>query len=227
MRFSSTIKAWHSSVVAAAIGLLALPASASFSIYTDQASFLAATGPVQTTTFNTYTADLSAHNLNFGAFTSHGNISLDAPSQSYTFDGSTNLFVDTTYGGWSDLRFDQPIVAFGAWFTGINPINRPYSKINVDADSLSGYGSYSQIGSYLPPTTSGGVAQFIGFTSSQAFNRIIFSGAGCCYSSFAVDNVVHAAALAPVPEPETYAMLLAGVGLLAGLTRRRKTRYKA
>ena len=128
---------------------------------------------------------------------------MDAPSQSYTFDGSTNLFADTTYGGWSDLRFDQPIVAFGAWFTGINPINRPYSKIDVDADSLSGYGSYSHIGSYLPPTTSGGAAQFIGFTSSQAFNRIIFSGVGCCYSSFAVDNVVHAAALAPVPEPET------------------------
>ncbi len=222
MSLSPAIKAWHPTVLAATIAWMALPASASLSVYTDQASFLAATGPVQTTTFNAYTADLAANNLNFGAFTSHGNISLDAPSQSYTFDGSTNLFADTTYGGWSDLRFDQPIVAFGAWFTGINPINRPYSKIDVDADSLSGYGSYSHIGSYLPPTKSGGAAQFIGFTSSQAFNRIIFSGVGCCYSSFAVDNVVHAAALAPVPEPETYAMLLAGLGLMGALARKRK-----
>lgn len=222
MRLSSTIKAWHSSVVAAAIAFMALPASASFSVYTDQASFLAATGPVQTTTFNTYTVDLSANNFDFGAFTSQGNISVDAPSQNYTIDGSTNLFVDTAYGGWSDLRFDQPIVAFGAWFNGINPTNRPYNSIIADADSLAGYGSYSRVGNYLPPTTPGGALQFIGFTSTQAFNRIIFTGVGCCHSSYAIDNIVHATALAPVPEPESYAMLLAGLGLIAALARKKK-----
>ena len=35
----------------------------------------------------------------------------------------------------------------------------------------------------------------------------------------AIDNLV----LTPVPEPETYALLLAGLGLLAVIGRRRKT----
>jgi len=222
MHFHTLLKTWRQSVLAAAVALATLPASASFSVYTDQSNFLAATGSVQSTTFNTYTADLSANDLDFGAFTAHGNITLDAPSQSYATDGSTNLYVNTAYGGWSDLHFDQPILAFGAWFTGMNPTNRPYSSINVDASGLAGYGSYSYVGNYLPPTTPGGALQFIGFTSSQAFNRIIFSGAGCCSSSFAIDNVVYSAALAPVPEPETYALLLAGLGLMGAVARKRK-----
>ena len=56
MSLSPAIKAWHPTVLAATIAWMALPASASLSVYTDQASFLAATGPVQTTTFNAYTA---------------------------------------------------------------------------------------------------------------------------------------------------------------------------
>ena len=176
---------------------------------------------------DSYTVDLWADNVNFGAFVAHGSNTVDAPNQSYTIDGSANLFINTSYGGWSDLRFNQPIVAFGAWFSGLNPTNRPYSTITVDADSLAGYGSYSHLGSYLPPTTTAGSIQFIGFTSTQAFNRIIFEGAGCCSTTFAMDNVIYTAALAPVPEPETYAMLLAGVGLLAGVARRRKTLHNA
>lgn len=206
------------------MALAALPASANLLVYTDQTSFLQATGTVQGVTFNAYTADLSANLLDFGAFTTQGNLSLDAPSQSYTTDGSTNLYVNTTYGGWADLRFDQPLLAFGAWFSGINPSNRPYSSIRVDADSLAGYGSYSHLGSYLPPTTAAGTQQFIGFTSTQAFNRIVFEGAGCCSSSFAMDNVVYSAALAPVPEPETYALLLAGLGLMGAVVRRRNAK---
>ena len=224
MHFHTPRTTWHRSVLAAAIALAALPASASLLVYTDQTSFLQATGSVQITTFDAYTTDLSANHLDFGAFTSQGNLSLDAPSQSYTTDGSTNLYVNTSYGGWADLQFDQPIVAFGAWFAGINPTNRPYSSIRVDANSLAGYGSYSHVGNYLPPTTPGGALQFIGFTSSQAFNRIIFEGAGCCSTSFAMDNVVYSATLAPVPEADTYAMLLAGLGLMGAVVRRRNAK---
>jgi probable HAF family extracellular repeat protein len=36
------------------------------------------------------------------------------------------------------------------------------------------------------------------------------------------NNITHAFLLAPVPEPETYAMLLAGLGLICSLTSRRK-----
>lgn len=220
-------KALGHAALAGTLALAALPASASFTVYTDPSSFLAITGAVQSTNFNSYTADVSANNLDFGAFTAHADFSVDAPNLAYNVDGTTNLlasFSNAGNGGWADLRFDQPIVSFGAWFSGINPTNRPYANIRVDADSLAGYGSYSHLGSYRPPTTPSDTLQFIGFTSTQAFNRIVFEGAGCCSSSFAMDNVVYSAALAPVPEPETYAMLLAGLGLMGAVARRRSAK---
>jgi hypothetical protein len=40
----------------------------------------------------------------------------------------------------------------------------------------------------------------------------------------AQNGAVNLAAVAAVPEPETYAMLLAGLGLMAGIVRRRQKR---
>lgn len=202
------------------ISAAAHAANSPLTFYTDATSFLNATGAVQTETFNSYTTDLVANNLNVGAFAIHGNTTVDAPSLTYSFDGSTNLFVNTSYGGWADLRFNAPVVAFGAWFVGVNS----KSSITVDADSLAGYGSYSHLGMLQPTASVNNTPQFIGFTSTQAFNRIVFEGAGCCSSNFAIDNVVHTNALAPVPEPETYAMLAAGLGLVGAVARRRSVR---
>ena len=42
-----------------------------------------------------------------------------------------------------------------------------------------------------------------------------------------IDGVDSASPVSPVPEPETYAMLLAGFGLMAGLARRRKKQLAA
>lgn len=56
---------------------------------------------------------------------------------------------------------------------------------------------------------------FTGLTSLQ------FSGTGTNYARYVgIDNL--AITLAPVPEPETYALLLAGLGLVAAVARKRK-----
>lgn len=208
-----TAALWLSATVHAAV-------SSPLTIYTDVTRFLAATGPVQSETFNSYTVDQLASGLNFGAFTTHNSVSVDAPNLSYSLDGTTNLYVDTAYGGWADLRFNAPVVAFGAWFVGVSS----KSSITVDADSLAGYGSYSHLGMLQPTANVNNTPQFIGFTSTQAFNRIVFEGAGCCSSNFAIDNVAYTNALAPVPEPETYALLTAGLGLVGAIARRRSVR---
>ena len=64
----------------------------------------------------------------------------------------------------------------------------------------------------------GAPLSFSGFTSDSAFSSISISDPT---NGLAIDNFTFASA-APVPEPETYAMLLAGLGLIGAIARRHK-----
>lgn len=203
--------------VALAASTLALTASAATQVHTSAATFAAAAGTLKTETFGTAAADVTpAAGAAYAAsdFVVHGAWILDAPTTRRAIDSSTNLFIDVSLGGWADLRFDQPIRAFGAWFA-----NAPVT-IKVDADSLAGFGSYQHLADLAPANEA---LQFIGFTSDQPFNRLVFEGAGCCSRAFAIDNVAYAATLAPVPEPGGWALLAGGLAALARLRRRAGT----
>lgn len=203
---------------AAAALCVAAPARAASQIYTSEAAFLAAVGAVRTENFNRFTRDISiasdhpASGGNFGGdFTLQGSWRIDSPDTVRDIDGSTNLFFGMSSGSWADLRFNAPLQAFGAWFSGVPPV------FKIDASSLEGLGSYRHVATL---ETTGAGLQFIGFTSDQTFNRIVFETTPCCSASFALDNVSTAATLAPVPEPERWALLAAGLGLLAWRHRR-------
>lgn len=89
-------------------------------------------------------------------------------------------------------------------------------------------GSYKDIG----VSPAGGAQTF--FTGASPFNHYtlqytatsastqlaFFSTGGANYSGAVLDNV----SVAAVPEPETYAMLLAGLGLMGGIARRRRNK---
>jgi PEP-CTERM motif len=64
----------------------------------------------------------------------------------------------------------------------------------------------------------------IGFDSNFSFRtkQVALNGNGFQYSGFAERNVVTS-----VPEPETYAMMLAGLGLVGSIARRRKSKQAA
>lgn len=189
--------------------------------YIDPASFLAAAGAIRTEAFEGYAADLNPDNgtvLNLGAFTAQGRWTLDTPTLRLDIDGSNNLFLDVSYGGWAALNFAEPITAFGAWF------RRVPASIALDASGLQGYGSYQLLTRLTPSASADGTPQFIGFTADQPFNRVVFEGTGCCSGSFALDNVAYAASLTPVPEPSSWALMAAGLLGLLGLSLRARTR---
>lgn len=197
----------------------AASAQADTRVYTSEAEFLAAITAARTETFNQFNRDISissdhpASGGNFGGdFLLQGSWMIDAPQTLRDIDGSTNLFFGLSSGSWSDMRFNLPLRAFGAWFNGVPP------TFNIDAASLEGLGSYRSV-ARLQPTGSG--LQFIGIVSDQTFNRLVFESAGCCSASFALDNLSYATALAPVPEPESWALLAAGLVGIAAWTRRR------
>lgn len=196
----------------------AASAQADTRVYTSEAEFLAALSAARTETFNQFNRDISiasdhpASSGNFGGdFTLQGGWMIDAPQTLRDIDGSTNLFFGMSPGSWADMSFNTPLRAFGAWFNGVPP------TFIIDANSLEGYGSYRRV-ARLEPTGSG--LQFIGFTSDQTFNRLVFEGAGCCSVSFSIDNLRYATALAPVPEPETWGLMGLGLAGLAAWTRR-------
>lgn len=194
--------------------------------YTSEASFLAAVGTASSETFNAITKDTNndlfgvPQTLNVSGFALRGAWNVDAPDPGTdplrTIDGSTHVLIDLAWGGGTELRFADPIKAFGAWFRGAP------TAIRVDGDSLDGFGSYRHVAELSPTAEE---LQFIGFTSDQTFNRIIFLGNGCCRWNFAIDNVAYAASLnpSPVPEPGSWALMAGGLAGLAWLWRRKST----
>lgn len=203
------------------IGLTSMPAMAAFTVYTNKTSFLTAAGTVSSETFDSVTADLdpSSTGIHLNDFTLSGSVSVDAPSSAIDINGTTNLYFNTSYGGWADLIFSQPITAFGLTMNN--------SRLQLLSISLArigpAYGEYHHIATYAAPdpyVSNQTLNGFIGFTSDVAFNRIVFAGTGCCSSRFAVDDVTYATTLAtPVPEPLSASLLGLGV---AGLCLFRK-----
>ncbi|MFG6467226.1 PEP-CTERM sorting domain-containing protein [Roseateles sp. BYS87W] len=209
---------------ACAAAIVALTAASSahagFQVYNSEAAFLAAVGATRTENFNRFAQDISiasnhpAASGNFGGdFVLQGSWMIDSPTLLRDIDGTTNLFFGLPGGSWADMSFNTPLRAFGAWFNGVPP------NFTVDANSLEGLGSYRNVARLQP---SGSGLQFIGFTSDQTFNRLVFESNGCCSASFAIDNLSYAAALAPVPEPGSWALMAAGLAGIGAWNRRRQ-----
>lgn len=194
----------------------AVPATAALTTYTDRASFLAAAGPVTTETFNSAAEEASFQTspVVFGPLSVQGyGDQLDRhfvdipPSQfpEFNSDGTTNLSAFVTIGGGLVFTFASPITAWGADFAALqNDIFR--TIIIAGGVTLT------------PPVKAGNVRSFYGFVSDVAFTTVTF--AGSTGDGFSIDNVSFGGAA--VPEPASWAMLIAGFALVGATARRRR-----
>ena len=88
--------------------------------------------------------------------------------------------------------------------------------------TLSVYSGASFLGSVTVAGNMNDYAdQFIGLSSTEGFDRVVLSYDSGNLYVFA-DDVRVGSAVAAVPEPETYALLLGGLGLVGWMARRRR-----
>lgn len=186
-----------------------------------QASFLSAAsgfGPLKTISFE----DLpSGYSANFAAAPGVS-IALTGDNVGAGYSGVSANTLGSLYGfnttqggtkwlgfplGTATFTFEQPTFVFGAYFSGLQ----------------SGFGSTLEVtfnnGSNqlfnVPVNVSGG-AGYWGVTSEIGFSSITINRPGS--DAWGIDDVT----ISAVPEPSAYAMLLAGLGMMGFMVRRRK-----
>ena len=129
--------------------------------------------------------------------------------ESLVFGGSGggSFIYDPSANGTSSLFGAVGSTVFGFDFTGFDPLDVFQFSWDPDVASNGGYGAV--------------VAELAGTVITAS---VRFDGGDVLTYSGTMGIVGHdvAANLVPVPEPETYAMLLAGLGLLGFVGSRRK-----
>lgn len=108
-------------------------------------------------------------------------------------NGNWLLNIPFTFGSWSSYRLD--IVAY----SNVNAVGG-----NGTSVSLTGSAKYNQSADW------GGITGILDANGSQV-------------TGWSVHSVTGVDLLTPVPEPETYALLLAGLAVIVGVVRSRKT----
>lgn len=190
----------------------------------------------------TFVIDDSVAGIQIGADADNIDRPFSVLSATYTFEGLTFS--------------SKPMSHFNTSANYLLPTNRNYVKVNNNIDDpnatanfnamflnvysnethggitsstmtlrVADFPSYSAVNSPALPTDFSGLTPGSGFgvdsiTIGMGYNI------GSTFSTITSGNGT-LRVLSPVPEPETYAMLLAGLGSLIGVARRRKTKASA
>ncbi|MEP6606360.1 MAG: PEP-CTERM sorting domain-containing protein [Nitrosospira sp.] len=146
----------------------------------------------------TYSASAGSPIVTNTYLTSTGLNGLGSTSAGYFLSSETATF-----------SFNSPITAFAI---DVNTFAITDGSYRASLNSGDVVNSLYEV---FPNTSTG---QFIGFVSDTAFSSVTISAVtGYTYT---LDTLVYGQAAAVIPEPETYAMLLAGLGLLGWRLRR-------
>jgi len=155
--------------------------------------------------------------------TGTGNVDSTAPGATngvgrYATDGNKYWEASGVFG----ITFSAPVAAFG--FMGID-IGDFAGQVTVT--TVNGGPTVYNVGNTVSGL--GGGVLFWGVIDTAGFTSISFGNTQPGTDFFAFDQMTIGSIqqVTPVPEPETYAMLLAGLGLMGFVARRRQKRALA
>jgi hypothetical protein len=194
-------------------------AQATIVVYTTQASFNAATSAQGVDTFTGLSITGSTPSP----------ITRTAGAYTYTGAVTTTSFfgAGTTANPWLSTNTATDTMTFNTFLGGVQAVGGNFfgsditgaflaGNITITATDASGTVTQTIVGA---TTTS-----FLGFVSNGAMSSLTVTSvqpaSGFLWPT--LDNLTLAKAVVAVPEPETYAMMLAGLGLVGFFARRRR-----
>ena len=205
-----------------AVGALAVAsggAQAAFTVYTSAADFAAATSAPGVDGFT----DLSSRPID-------SPLVRNAGAYGYTASATTQFYVVGSMGNpYLSTDSETDSITFSNFTGGVRAIGGNFFGTDFAGDFSQGPLSLTATdadGSFTQLVNSSSTSGFLGFVSTGALTSLVLQAALSTDVYPAVDNLVLAqvSPLAAIPEPATYAMLLAGLGVMGMVARRRKTR---
>jgi len=201
--------------LAAALGAVSSTSHAALTAFTTPASFAAATMAPATDTFNLLPIDFIASPS-----------SRTSGPYSYVASAPGGLFgAGSAANPWLSTNLSGTTLTFGSFGGGVSALGGSFFGSDIAGAFLAGQNltltATDSVGASLTQTINNSTqTSFLGFASTGTLVSLAVSIANP--NAFAsVDNLV-LAQTAPIPEPETYAMLLAGLATLAIVGRRRR-----
>lgn len=214
-------------LILTALLFVASTAQASITVYTNQAAYLAALSATAVDTYDNLPIDTINTPLNrtAGAY-SYTVTTSGLSSQLYGAGNGDDHWLGTNAPGDSLVfsNFSSTVRGVGGFFFGSDVFGDYTSSTSSTLTATNTLGEILTYQLLLPTQYS-----FIGFISSDAIATLRFKSSDADNGVWATVNDLHlsAAAVIPaVPEPSSYALLLAGMGLLGLIARWRQARSR-